>query len=72
VLVAPGKALLARCHRCRAGPQTDRSGQTVGGPVGIWRTWAPNVAGEPLSGGHFFPEQNPDDTLSALPAFLEH
>jgi haloacetate dehalogenase len=44
--------------------------EDVDGPVGIWRTWAPNIAGEPLSGGHFFPEQNPEDTISALRAFL--
>jgi haloacetate dehalogenase len=44
--------------------------EDVGGPLGIWRTWARDVAGEPLSGGHFFPEQNPADTLSALQAFL--
>jgi haloacetate dehalogenase len=42
----------------------------AGGPVGIWRAWARDATGEPLAGGHFFPEQNPDDTLSALHAFL--
>jgi haloacetate dehalogenase len=44
--------------------------EDVGGPVGVWRAWAPKVAGQPLAGGHFFPEQNPQHTLSALQAFL--
>lgn len=43
----------------------------AGGPLGIWRTWAPRVAGETLSGGHFFPEENPEGTLAALDAFLQ-
>jgi haloacetate dehalogenase len=42
----------------------------VGGPVAVWRAWARDVVGEPLAGGHFFPEQNPADTASALQAFL--
>jgi haloacetate dehalogenase len=42
----------------------------AGGPLGIWRAWAPDVRGEPLAGGHFFPEENPDATLRALHAFL--
>jgi hypothetical protein len=28
------------------------------------------VTGEPVAGGHFFPEQNPDATVPALRAFL--
>jgi haloacetate dehalogenase len=44
--------------------------EDVGGPVGVWRAWARDVAGQPLTGGHFFPEQNPQGTLSALQAFL--
>jgi haloacetate dehalogenase len=44
--------------------------EDAGGPVGVWRAWARDVAGQPLPGGHFFPEQNPQDTLSALQAFL--
>jgi haloacetate dehalogenase len=46
--------------------------EDVGGPVGVWRAWAREVAGQPLAGGHFFPEQNPVDTLSALRAFVCH
>jgi haloacetate dehalogenase len=44
----------------------------VGGPISIWRAWAPDVTGKPLPGGHFFPEQNPDGTVAALGAFLGH
>jgi haloacetate dehalogenase len=42
----------------------------VGGPLGIWREWATNVSGHAIAGGHFFPEQNPDETFAALRAFF--
>jgi haloacetate dehalogenase len=45
--------------------------EDAGGPLGIWRAWAADVAGAPLSGGHFFPEENPRGTISALRAFLQ-
>jgi haloacetate dehalogenase len=45
--------------------------EDVGGPVGVWRAWAEEVAGQSVSGGHFFPEQNPGDTISALHSFLD-
>jgi haloacetate dehalogenase len=41
-----------------------------GGPLGILRQWAPNVSGRAVRGGHFFPEQNPDETIAALRDFL--
>ena len=44
--------------------------EDVDGPIGIWRAWAVDVAGKPLRGGHFFPEQNPEETCAALQAFL--
>jgi haloacetate dehalogenase len=44
--------------------------EDAGGPLGIWRLWARDVAGQPLQGGHFFAEQNPQGTLAALCAFL--
>ena len=44
--------------------------EDVGGPLGIWREWAADVEGEPLTGGHFFPEENPAGTLAAVRAFL--
>lgn len=42
----------------------------AGGPLGIWREWASNVSGRAIAGGHFFPEQNPDETLAELRAFF--
>lgn len=43
----------------------------AGGPLGIWRQWAAEVTGEPIPGGHFFPEANPEGTLRALATFLD-
>lgn len=42
-----------------------------GGPLELWRELAPNVAGRPVSGGHFFPEEHPEDTAEALAAFFQ-
>jgi len=42
----------------------------AGGPLGIWRGWAEDVHGHAVSGGHFFPEEQPDTTADALTAFL--
>jgi haloacetate dehalogenase len=42
----------------------------AGGPLAIWRSWADNVDGRPISGGHFFPEQNVEETTAALRAFF--
>jgi haloacetate dehalogenase len=41
-----------------------------GGPLGIWRQWAPHVEGRAMKGGHFFPEENPDDTAILVKQFL--
>jgi haloacetate dehalogenase len=41
-----------------------------GGALGIWRQWAPQVQGQAIKGGHFFPEENPDDTAVSLKQFL--
>ncbi|HTZ75629.1 MAG TPA: alpha/beta hydrolase [Candidatus Aquilonibacter sp.] len=41
-----------------------------GGPLGIWRQWAPHVQGQAMKGGHFFPEENPDGTAILLKQFL--
>src|SRR5258706_14590240 len=41
-----------------------------GGPLGIWRQWAPHVQGQALKGGHFFPEENPEDTTVVVKRFL--
>ncbi|MGE3873099.1 MAG: alpha/beta fold hydrolase [Parvibaculaceae bacterium] len=41
-----------------------------GGPLGLWKTFADRVSGEPLAGGHFFPEEMPERTAGALAGFL--
>ena len=41
-----------------------------GGPLGIWRQWAPQAQGQTMKGGHFFPEENPDDTAVLVKQFL--
>jgi len=41
-----------------------------GGPLAIWRGLADQVSGEPMEGGHFFPEEHPDATVDALRTFL--
>jgi haloacetate dehalogenase len=48
----------------------DRWYQAAGGPLGIWRQWAPAVTGRAIDGGHFFPEQNADETVAELAAFF--
>jgi haloacetate dehalogenase len=40
------------------------------GPLGIWRNWAHRVQGQAMNGGHFFPEENPDETTELLMKFL--
>jgi haloacetate dehalogenase len=41
-----------------------------GGPLGIWRQWAPDAHGQPMKGGHFFPEENPNETALLVRQFL--
>jgi haloacetate dehalogenase len=41
-----------------------------GGPLGIWRQWAPRAHGQAMKGGHFFPEENPDDTAALVASFI--
>jgi len=41
-----------------------------GGPLGIWRQWAPRAQGQAIRGGHFFPEENPDGTAALVQQFL--
>jgi len=41
-----------------------------GGPLGIWRRWADQVAGRAVPGGHFFPEEHPAATAAALADFF--
>jgi len=44
--------------------------ESDGGPLGLWRRWADDVQGRAMAGGHFFPEEHPDDTAAALAAFF--
>jgi haloacetate dehalogenase len=41
------------------------------GPLGLWRAWSDDVRGQPLAGGHFFPEEAPEQTAQALSRFFE-
>jgi haloacetate dehalogenase len=41
-----------------------------GGPLAIWQRWSTSVTGRAIRGGHFFPEQNPVETVAELLAFL--
>jgi haloacetate dehalogenase len=45
--------------------------ENAGGPLGIWKHWASDVTGRAIPGGHFFPEQNPTETLAAFRAFFQ-
>lgn len=42
----------------------------AGGPLALWREWADDVRGHAIDGGHFFPEECPEQTASALEDFL--
>ena len=42
----------------------------VGGPVAIWRRWADDVQGHSIRGGHFFPEELPEETAARLANFF--
>jgi haloacetate dehalogenase len=48
----------------------DHPNNVEGGPLGIWRQWAPHAQGQAMKGGHFFPEENPDDTAVLVKQFL--
>ena len=42
----------------------------LGGPLELWRAWAPRVIGRAIAGGHFFPESNAGETTRELLAFF--
>lgn len=54
-----------------AGGPVDTWYVDAGGPLAIWRNWAHEVTGRPVSGGHFFPEAMPEETADALRAFFQ-
>jgi haloacetate dehalogenase len=39
-------------------------------PLEIWKTWADDLHGGPISAGHFIPEEAPDETTHRLIEFL--
>ncbi|TSE08982.1 alpha/beta hydrolase [Mesorhizobium intechi] len=41
-----------------------------GGPLALWRGWADDVRGRAMPGGHFFPEEAPQQTAQALADFF--
>jgi haloacetate dehalogenase len=41
-----------------------------GGPIALWRTWADDVCGDAVKAGHFFPEEQPEQTAEALERFF--
>jgi haloacetate dehalogenase len=41
-----------------------------GGPLALWREVADNVTGWAVDGGHFFPEEHPEDTAATLANFF--
>lgn len=38
----------------------------AGGPLAVWRRWATEVSGRSIDGGHFFPEERPQETAREL------
>ena len=40
------------------------------GPLALWRDWCADVQGQRIKGGHFFPEEAPDQTAEALLTFF--
>jgi haloacetate dehalogenase len=57
-------------HLWAEGGPLDSFYGTDGGPLGIWRQWAPHAHGQAMKGGHFFPEENPNDTALIVKQFL--
>jgi haloacetate dehalogenase len=57
-------------HLWAEGGPLDNFYSEDGGPLGIWRQWAPSAHGQAMKGGHFFPEENPDDTAALVNKFL--
>lgn len=39
-------------------------------PLTIWRRWAGDVRGRPIEGGHFLPEEAPEETVRSIIDFL--
>jgi haloacetate dehalogenase len=57
-------------HLWAADGPLDTFYEPEGGALGIWRKWADSVQGQAVTGGHFFPEENPTETTELLRKFL--
>jgi haloacetate dehalogenase len=57
-------------HLWAEGGPLDTFYASDGGPLGIWRQWAPRAQGQSMKGGHFFPEENPDETTYQVKRFI--
>jgi haloacetate dehalogenase len=44
----------------------------AGGPLELWRAWGADVRGKSVDGGHFFPEELPQQTAERLTCFSGH
>jgi haloacetate dehalogenase len=53
-----------------AGGALDTWYAQAGGPLALWREWSDRVAGYAIAGGHFFPEEKPEETAEALRRFF--
>lgn len=42
----------------------------AGGPLALWRMWCDDVSGHAIEGGHFFPEEFPEQTAEAMRCFF--
>jgi len=40
------------------------------GPLALWRMWSRDASGRPMDGGHFFPEEKPEETTQELRRFF--
>jgi haloacetate dehalogenase len=46
--------------------------QSAGGPLEIWKQWGRDLRGKAMEGGHFFPEEIPEQTARELSSFFAH
>jgi haloacetate dehalogenase len=53
-----------------AGGALDTWYADAGGPLALWREWSDRVEGCAIAGGHFFPEEAPEETAEALRRFF--
>ncbi len=53
-----------------AGGAVDTWYADEGGPLALWRDWADDVYGHAVEGGHFFPEEAPEQTAEMLGRFF--